>query len=385
MTHEEERLARIAISRLVEPGTAAVSAAIARVGPVEVWNGLRQGLPPRPISDRLAAAAQARAEGYRPECDLEMLDRLGARVVCPGDVEWPAGRLTWSGWPRDSPPEVLFVRGVGHLATMVERSVSVVGARAASVYGVQVARDLALALAERQWPVVSGGAYGIDGAAHLGALLAERGTTVAALACGVDVAYPRGHAVLLERIAERGLLISEMPPGVAPTRSRFLVRNRVIAALSLGTVVVEAAARSGSLTTARLAGELGRVLMAVPGPVTSVMSVGSNDLLRHEAICVTSADEVIDALGSLSDEAAAAPRAPATSRDGLSALVRQVLDAVPVREWAGEATIARQAGVPALTILQVLPPLAVAGLVEQGLDGWRLTTLGAGRPARAAP
>jgi DNA processing protein len=189
---------------------------------------------------------------------------------------------------------------------------------------------------------------------------------------------------LLDRIAADGLVVSELPPGCAPTRSRFLVRNRVIAALSVGTVVVEAAVRSGSLTTARQAGDLGRVLMAVPGPVTSAMSAGSHQLLREGAVCVTSAADVLDAVGALSDDAAVPLRGPASPRDGLSETVRQVLDAVPVRSWAGEASIARTAGVAALTVQQILPPLQVAGLVEQSLQGWRLTALGAGRPVRAA-
>ena len=393
MTDEGEQSARVGLSRSCEPGSAAVHAAIAVYGATAVWDSLRRGLPVGSISTVLAEGARLRAEGYHPGRDLELLLAGGGRLLCPQDNEWPTDRLTWCGSPRDAPPLVLYLRGPLLLDQLVERSVSLVGARAASAYGSYVAKDLALGLADLGWSVISGGAYGIDGAAHAGALLSERAGTAAVLACGVDVAYPRGHARLLAEVAERGLVVSEVPPGTSPTRSRFLVRNRVIAALSVGTVVVEAAARSGSLTTARLAGDLGRVVMAVPGSVTSVMSGGSNQLLRDGAICVTSAAEVLDGLGRLGEDAAPRRRAPVQPRDELSAVVRQVLEAVPVRQWAGEASIARAAGVPALTVMQVLPPLQVAGLVEQGLAGWRLTALGAGRPvgrarmpdARAAP
>jgi len=265
---------------------------------------------------------------------------------------------------------------------VVEKSVSMVGARAATAYGSHVAGELALGVADRGWAIVSGGAYGIDGAAHRGALCSTAAATLAVLACGIDVSYPKGHDQLLGRIAAEGLLVSEHPPGCAPTRSRFLVRNRLIAALSVGTVVVEAAVRSGSLTTARQAAELGRVLMAVPGPVTSEMSSGAHQLMRAQnAICVCSAAHVLDAVGAIGADASDEPRAAANPRDELAEHLRRVLDAVPVRQWAGEASIARTAGVSAAVVQQSLPPLQVAGLVEQSLQGWRLTALGAGRPA----
>jgi DNA processing protein len=228
---------------------------------------------------------------------------------------------------------------------------------------------------------VSGGAYGIDAAAHRGALAGQAAPTVAVLACGVDVAYPRGNERLLDGIAQRGLVVSELPPGSTPTRARFLVRNRIIAALTLGTVVVEAAARSGSLATADRARELGRHLMAVPGPVTSALSTGCHALLRDGATCVTRAEEVLDLVGVLGADAATPLRGPASVRDDLPDTVRRVLEAVPVRGGAGEAALARDAGVSTLVVQQVLPPLAVHGLVERTPLGWRLTPLGAGRPA----
>ncbi len=168
-------------------------------------------------------------------------------------------------------------------------TVAVVGARAATAYGAYVAGDLSTALSDRGVAVISGGAYGIDAAAHRGALASTRTPTIAVLACGVDVAYPRGHDRLLRQIASTGLVVSELPPGSSPTRGRFLVRNRLIAALSLGTVVVEAALRSGSLATLERARLLSRHPMVVPGPVTSAMSAGCHAQLRHDppAVCVT--------------------------------------------------------------------------------------------------
>ncbi|MCA1711145.1 MAG: DNA-processing protein DprA [Actinobacteria bacterium] len=379
-----ERQARSTLTRLCEPGSWAVHDAVEAEGAEEVVARLSAGKPVGRIPATAVEGARLRAEQYDPAGDAAALTRCGARLLCPGDDEWPEHRLTWFPNMKEAPPLALHVRGPAHLADVVERSVGIVGARAASAYGVHVAGELALGLADRGWTVLSGAAYGVDGAAHSGALCSAEGAgTVAVLASGVDVPYPKGHDRLITRIAEHGLLVSEVPPGSPPTRLRFLVRNRLIAALSLGTVVVEAAVRSGSLTTARQARELNRVVMAVPGPVTSGTAAGSNALLRGDALCVTRAAEVLEAVGAYGADAAENQRAPETARDALSETVRQVLDAVPVRDWAGESTIARAAGLPALTVLQVLPPLEVAGLVERGMSGWRLTGLGAGRPARA--
>lgn len=388
MTGGAERRARVALSRVCEPGLRAVFTAVEQRGAVEVWEALRAGRPLRGISQQAAEGAALRATGYDVDGDVRRLGQVGARVLVPGDEEWPEDRLSWEDDLREAPPLVLFVRGPHGLADLVERSVSIVGARAATAYGSHVAGELSLGVADRGWAIVSGGAYGIDGAAHRGALCSTGASTVAVLACGIDVSYPKGHDQLLGRIGSEGLLVSEHPPGCAPTRSRFLVRNRLIASLSVGTVVVEAAVRSGSLTTARQAAELGRVLMAVPGPVTSEMSSGAHQLMRTQnAVCVCSAAHVLDAVGAIGGDAADEPRGPTCARDELADHVRRVLDAVPVRRWAGEASIARTAGVSAAVVQQALPPLQVAGLVEQSLQGWRLTALGAGRPtpSRAAP
>lgn len=379
----DDRLARLALSRLLEPGSWPVHEAVQALGAAAVWDAVRAGVPVGSISATTMAGAHQRSEQHDVLADLRRLELVSGRFVIPGDDEWPAFALDWLP-PVEAPPLGLFLRGPASLAPTVERAVSVVGARASTAYGVHVAGELALGLADRGWTVVSGGAYGVDGTAHGAALDSTGAGTIAVLACGVDVSYPRGHDRLLQRVAAEGLLVSEHPPGCAPTRSRFLVRNRLIAALSTGTVVVEAALRSGSLTTARQARDLSRHLMAVPGPVTGEMSAGCHKLLRNGAVCVTSAADVLEVVGEYGADACPEPRGLEQARDSLSETLRQVLEAVPVRRWAGPASIARTAGVTTMAVQQALPPLQVAGLVEQSLDGWRLTPLGAGRPARAA-
>ncbi len=219
--------------------------------------------------------------------------------------------------------------------------------------------------------VVSGAAFGVDGAAHRGALAAG-GATMAVLACGVDVAYPPGHAELIGRVAEQGLVIGELPPSDHPTRSRFILRNRVIAALTRGTVVVEAEYRSGSLATARSAQRLGRFTMGVPGPATSGLSAGVHELLRGEGVLVTDASEVAELVGDIG-ELAPVRRGPVLPRDLLDAVCARVLDALPARGPARARDIARTAGTGADETLGRLYELHSLGFVERDGDGWRLT------------
>ena len=377
----DERVARAALARLVEPGRASLHEAVDKHGAVAVWQALRGSGPVPGLGADGAAGARHRARGWSPERDLELLLALGGRLLCPGDPEWPEERLTWPARLLDAaPPLALHVRGPHRLDVVTQKAVAVVGARACTPYGQLVASDLGLRLADRGWTVISGAAYGIDGAAHGGALRSGGAPTIAVLACGLDAAYPRGHERLLARIAEVGLVVSELPVASAPTRSRFLVRNRLIAALSAGTVAVEAARRSGSLATVDRARALGREVMAVPGPVTSATSGGTNALLRNGATCVTDAADVVDLVGAMGDDAEPERPREQRVRDDLPATVRQVLDAVPVRRPAGPASIARAAGVSPLVVQQVLPPLVINGLVERTSEGFRLTPLGAGRP-----
>jgi DNA processing protein len=256
-----------------------------------------------------------------------------------------------------------------------------------------VAGEIAADLGERGWTVVSGGAYGIDAAAHRGALAAEA-VTIAVLACGVDYPYPAGHADLFAAIAGQGLVISEWPPGRHPARTRFLVRNRVIAALGCGTVIVEAGERSGALNTARHAATLGKPLMAVPGPVTSAQSAGCHRIIRDwGASCVTRAADIIELLSPLSVPDALVPGGQVTlapgggpgqrsrpnpdadrtpSRDDLDLDSARVLDALPTRGGAGTSTIAVEAGVDLDTVLRCLGRLAGYGFIERCDRGWRL-------------
>jgi DNA processing protein len=272
------------------------------------------------------------------------------------------------------PPVALWVRGPVRLDELADRSVAIVGSRASTAYGEHVAAELGHQLGERGWTVVSGGAFGIDAAAHRGALAAEA-PTMAVLACGVDRPYPAAHGALFSRIVETGLLVSEWPPGCAPLRHRFLVRNRLIAALTRGTVVVEAAARSGAQATARRARKLGRELMVVPGPVTSAMSVGCHELLREReegATLVTTAAQVIETVGSIGGDLAGRAEREATPRDGLSDLAARVLDACPVRSGVSPERLAAIAGCDVLDVLRVLPALELADLVQWTGTGWRL-------------
>ena len=213
-------------------------------------------------------------------------------------------------------PLGLWVRGPLRLDAL-PAPVAVVGSRSATTYGTDVAAELAAGLARAGSAVVSGAAFGIDQAAHRGALAGD-GPTVAVLACGVDRAYPAAHQRLLDHLAEHGAVVSELAPGCAPTRLRFLARNRIIAALSRGTVVVEAAVRSGALNTASWTARLNRPLMGVPGPVTSAPSEGVHQLIRSgAATLVTRADDVLELTGQMGEHLAEEARAPVSARDGL--------------------------------------------------------------------
>jgi DNA processing protein len=378
----QERLARVGLARVTEPGSLDVWAALQAASAEQVWASVRAGEPLGRLGQRALDGLAARLAVCDPQRDLEQLDRQGARVLCPGDDEWPGG-LVWepsamSGEVRGmAPPFVLFAEGPHHVREAMADSVAVVGARAATAYGTHVAKELGFALAEAGLTVVSGGAYGIDAAAHRGALASSGAPTVAVLACGLDLVYPRGNDRLLGEIRRQGLLLSELPPGCGVTRLRFLVRNRVVAAMTQGTVVVEAAERSGSLSTSGRAADLGRHVMAVPGPVTSAMSTGTHQLLRQGCSLVAGVDDVLEVVRPMGEHLTARARGPVHPRDRLEEQTRRILDALPVRRPVSVARIAAAAGVSTLMVQVALPELLGAGLVEQRDGGWRLTTLGA--------
>lgn len=373
----------MALAQLVEAGRRDLADLIERYGPVGALQELRSGA----VGGRLGEAAERRV-GSDTDRELERIlahsERLGARVVIPEDEEWPdqVTDLIRAARREDAdvaPPVCLWVRGEKRLDETLRRSVALVGARAATEYGRHVATELGFGLADRGWTVVSGGAYGIDAAAHRGALAAG-GVTVAVFACGVDTAYPVGHVSLFERIAEDGLLISEWPPGVTPQRHRFLVRNRLIAAATTGTVVVEAAARSGSRATLARARRLGRATMAVPGPVTSAMSVGTHLEVREgDARLVTTAQEVLEEVGRIGTDLAPLPQGEVQPRDALPPEAAKVLDAVPAGKPVRADRVAELAGLPVRQVHRVLPLLVVAGMVNETPDGYRLA------PGHSAP
>jgi DNA processing protein len=367
----DDRSARMLLTRVGEPGDAVLAHLVAALGAVEVVEALLSGT----LAHEGARHLLARVATADPAADLAAAELVGGRFVVPGDAEWPAQADDLVRLARtDGGPSLgLWVRGRLDLAAACRRSVAVVGARASTAYGEYVAAELGFGLAERGWAVVSGGAFGIDAAAHRGALSAG-GMTIAVLACGVDTAYPRAHASLLERIAADGLVISEWPPGCAPMRHRFLVRNRVIAALTAGTVVVEAAVRSGALSTANRARDLSRHVMAVPGPVTSAMSAGCHALLREaEVSCVTGAADVIELVGRMGSDLGPVVAGYEGPRDDLDPLARKVLEATPVRRGVGAARIAITAGVDPRDVTRALGALAARGLVERIDSGWRVT------------
>lgn len=377
LASEEIRLARVALTWLAEPGTWSVYDLVASDGPVGALERLLAGEAPQP---RLRAAVAARLAAGDPrkiaEDALARAHRLGARLVVPEDEEWPPQtddlvrlRLAHADRRVDqetAPPLCMWVRGSWPLADALCRSVAVVGARAATSYGTHVATELGYGLAEREWTVVSGGAYGIDAAAHRGALTGG-GLTVAVLACGIDRPYPAGNAALFDRIADTGLLVSEWPPGADPLRPRFLIRNRVIAAATSGTVVVEAAARSGATQTLRRALGIGRPAMVVPGPVTSAMSVGCHELLREypQVRLVTGVPHVLEEVGRIGADLATPPRGPQHPRDLLDDDAALILESVPRRGALGAEDLAARAGIDIRTVLRKLSLLEEMGLLER--------------------
>jgi DNA processing protein len=361
-----ERYAAVVWCHLVEPGDSAAGAVIAQLGAAAGLRAVIADGPVPSIDDRTLAEARRR---WMPRLDAEHIAdglrrarKAQVGLITPADPEWPE-QLDDLGLHS---PLCLWVRGERTTLPRVDRSVAVVGARAATRYGEHVALELAADLGGGGVPIISGGAYGIDGAAHNATMLAG-GLTVALLAGGVDRAYPAGNTALLERVAATGAVLSEVPCGSAPTKWRFLQRNRLIAALSAGTVVVEAGWRSGSLNTAGHAAALSRRLGAVPGPITSAASAGTHRLIReYGAQCITSAADVREMLGF----DGSAPR-PGDGRPMTDDTTR-VRDALSTRVWRSGADVARRAGMTHEEVEPILGLLDLEGAVVRSADGWRL-------------
>ncbi|MCC2335305.1 DNA-processing protein DprA [Cellulomonas wangsupingiae] len=394
VAQDDGRAARAFWSALVEPGDAVAGALVQACGAVAslgwVAHAVAAGRPDWSVlagsTGHLDDALRRRVEvavrrwaarwpSVDPARDLAVAARCGARLVVPGDDAWPAvlddlGAVA---------PFALWVRGED---PRVRRSVALVGARACTTYGERVAVDLATDLARSGWVVVSGGAYGIDAAAHRGAVLVG-GPTVVVLAGGVDRPYPAGNARLLEEVVRAGgTLVSEVPPGSTPTRGRFLQRNRLIAAMSRATVVVEAAWRSGAASTAHHAAGLLRPVGAVPGPVTSAASAGCHRLLRDGvAVCVTDASEVMELAGDVGRDAAPGHAdAEVRALDGLEPAARQVHDGLSRRVARDTQQVAARAGTSAAEARAMLGLLELEGLAHRRGSGW---VAGVGTEARS--
>ena len=357
---------------MCEPGDPRLPGLLAEHEPGELVEMITAG---RSVDGRALPQAWVHAaQGSELEAvrTRELAESSGLRWMVPDDTAWPDRLNDLDHAPPNGgatgAPLGLWVRGSGSLAEVVERSVSIVGARDCTAYGAEQAAEIAADAGAAGFTVVSGAAFGIDACAHRGAL-AMLAPTIAVLACGAATSYPRAHAALLQRIAEEGLVVSEQRPGQVPTKARFLARNRLIAALTVGTAVVEARRRSGALNTLAWADQLGRVTMAVPGPVTSQQSVGTHEAIRDgKAMLVGSGTDVVSALTGLDAatlSAAADPRVDNmndTAYDSLTPDQAKVLDALDWRDPLELDAIARRAGVG--------PAAAARALSALTRDGW---------------
>lgn len=353
------RRARIALSLLAEPGDPEVGLSVQRWGAEQAWQRLRA---------EKSGAREPAADAVDEQ--LRRAGALGARCVIPGDPQWPS-QLDDLGVGT---PLLLWVRGA-EVRTALLRSVAIVGARACTRYGREQAETLASDLALRGWAVVSGGAFGIDAAAHVGAM-AVGGVTVAVSAAGVDQVYPRAHDRLFSRVIERGAVISEYPLGSAPLRHRFLARNRLIAALTRGTVLVEAAQRSGARGTAAAAATLNRHVMAFPGPVTSDMSTGCHQLIRSsEAVLVSHAGEVIELLSPLAGEI------DGTAESGVDH-TREVLKLLAAKGPLRESAMAAALAVTPDEVTARLSAMEGQGILLRDQRGWSVVPAVLERVAR---
>jgi DNA processing protein len=381
-----EIFARASWTGIAEPGDSVAGALVSALGPVQALTSLIDGWP---IERVVAATIDAGADSMSPRdlalafdrwrprlvshaaiTALRQAARVSARLILPTDEVWPTAvdELGVHG------PIALWVRGTDAALESLGSSIALVGARAATGYGEHMAMEFGAGLSDRGVSVVSGAAYGIDGMVHRAAL-ASGGLTIAFLAGGVDRFYPSGHDALLGRIATVGAVVSELPCGSPPTKWRFLQRNRLIAASSVATVVVEAGHRSGSLNTAAHAASLGRPLGAVPGPVTSPSSAGCHRLIREfDAECITSVEEVIELAAGLAGMPQPEPELDlglATASDRRPPEQVRVLDALSVRAARTTTDIARRAGLATSTTEGVLGLLALDGAAVEGDAGWR--------------
>ena len=364
----EERRARLGLCAANDPADEALADAVARFGVVDVWRSLCASGEATALARRAAALDLDAVERRTREC--------GLRFVVPGDDEWPAAidDLSWGeavGTMRGA-AFGLWVAGRRSLGEATAGSVAIVGSRAATAYGEHVTSDLAYGVAEQGHAVISGGAYGIDAAAHRGALVAN-GVTVAVLAGGLAAYYPLGNTSLFEQIRETGLLVSEAPPDRPPSRTRFLSRNRLIAALTQGTVIVEGGVRSGAVNTVSWAMSLNRLVLAVPGPVTSALSYSPHRLIRAgQAVLAATADDIIEAIRPLDPTTAGERKDPPTLFDELAGDEQTVVEAMPTRGWCAPDDLGDVTGEPPPRLLTLLTRLEERGIVvTDGRGRWK--------------
>lgn len=357
-----DREARMGLCSLATMGSAPLVAAVEEFGAVDVWRGLLADPEGGALSRKAAAVDLAGVERDTRAC--------GARFLTPSDHEWPAALSDLAHAEvsaQTGAPLGLWVKGepLHRLAA----GVAVVGARACTSYGEQAAITLAADLAAAGTPVVSGLAFGIDAAAHRGAL-GVGGLTLAVVASGLDAPYPAANARLADAVVGSGALVSELPPGHRPTRYAFLARNRMIAALARAVVVVEASSRSGAKNTASWALAMGRPVMAVPGPITSSLSATPHRLIRDgEAVLVGSGQEVtalLAPIGSLPEPTGRGGRRPI---DELAPHLREIREAVRSKEEVTAAELAARTGQTMLDVLANASLLVESGWLADGEGG----------------
>ncbi|MEE2568537.1 DNA-processing protein DprA [Pseudarthrobacter sp. J64] len=337
-----------------------IGEALSEAGGSGSWPGLADALRRwRPRVPELA-----------PDRDLATMARLGGRLIIPGDDLWPI-QLADLGLHE---PVCLWWRGTEQPLPEADTSVALVGSRDSTSYGASVTGDLAYTLSQKGFTVISGGAYGIDAHAHRAALAggSDNMPTIAVMAGGVDRFYPAGNEELLRAVANQGAVLAEVPPGSAPTRYRFLQRNRLIAALSAVVVVVEARWRSGALNTAHHAETLGRAVAAVPGSVHSANSAGCHRLLREGgAVCVTDAGEVAELASPIGTGLTGEKHVEAAEHDGLTLEDLILLDALPLRSTSSIEKLCSVAGLGQEAVRAGLGRLGLLGLATSERGGWK--------------
>jgi DNA processing protein len=285
-----EKAARLELFAAIEGGSTFWTSEIASQGVIQTLHSIKDGFYRSSKGEKTLSQIHP---GGADEL-VTLIDNAGGSFLTPEDLGWPTQLNDLAAMPIG-----LVVKG--RIECLSQRSIAIVGTRNPTPYGARIASDFAAGFVDREWLIVSGGAYGIDTHAHKGALIAE-GVTIAVIASGVDINYPAGNERLFSEIAELGAIVSEVMPGTPAFPSRFLTRNRIIAALSKSTLVVEAAFRSGSLRTARDAAELLRPVMAIPGPINSPTSEGTHRLIGERAAeIVTSVADAIELISSLED------------------------------------------------------------------------------------